>query len=179
MTSPALRKLVEESAVPILTERINSLQTTVHNLQSMMFKLEHDFQGYIKVTKGLAEELQRELHIRSTYRPTQDGVKKKYPRHPEAVQERWLEWKREHENGKPINWIAREWQVDHETIRYAKSQGFLASTNRKKTKKEDTNHATNNSNTTDGRSSRPVWRGNQPTEHGGQSKKRRLSSLQA
>ena len=159
MTSPALRQLVEESAVPLLTERINSLQTTVHNLQSMMFELQRKFESYAGVTQKLAEEMRRELHIRSTYFPLRSGVKKKYPRHPEAVQQRWFEWKREHEGGKPINTIAREWQVDHESVSYAKRQGFLVSNNRQKTKKENTNHAINDSHPTHGRTSRPVWRG--------------------
>ena len=131
MTSPALRQLVEESAVPLLTERINSLQTTVHNLQSMMFKLERDFQGYIKVTQDLAEEMQKHLSIRSAHLAyTNASGKQRYHRDFQSVKNRWLTWKRMIlEEGLPTLEVAKQFGVSHEAIKHAMKHNFVAKPN--------------------------------------------------
>lgn len=174
-----VKNLVEGSAVPILTERINSLQTTVHNLQSLMFKLERDFQSYTRVTEKLAEEMARHAHISRNFLsvPSKNG-KKRYNRYPEAVNERWLEWKRQYESGMYLSEIARIWKVDISSVSYAKRKGFQSAHRQPLTKKEQTND-TNHSDSTDGRTSRPVRGGNQPTKQRRQGTQRRLSPLQA
>jgi len=128
MTSYALRQLVEESAVPLLTERINSLQTTVHNLQSMMFKLERDFQGYIKVTQDLAEEMQKHLAIRSAHLAyTNASGKQRYHRDFQSVKNRWLTWRRMIvDEGMPTTEVAKQFGVSHEAIKHAMKQKFMA-----------------------------------------------------
>jgi len=128
MNSPALRQLVEESAVPLLTERINSLQTTVHNLQSMMFKLERDFQGYIKVTQDLAEEMQKHLSIRSAHLAyTNASGKQRYHRDFQSVKNRWLTWKQMVvDKGLPTLEVAKQFGVSHEAVKHAQKNKFVA-----------------------------------------------------
>lgn len=146
-----VRNLVEESAVPLLTERINSLQSTVHNLQTLMFKLEKDFQGYIRTTEKLAEEMNRHFHISMNFASakSKDGKRRRYNRYPESVNERWAEWKRQYESGMYLNEIARLWKVNVSCVSYAKRKGFLCAIRQPLTKKEQ-NNATNHSHSTDG-----------------------------
>lgn len=160
---PYTKALVEESAVPILTERITSLQSTVHNLQSLMFKLERDFQTYAKATQALAEQLKSEVHIRSNYLPafTKNG-RKKYTRFVEAVKDRWGEWKRQYESGMRIYQIARTWGVNHESVRYAYSKNWTPSERNQKQKGK--HESINLGATTDNRTDRLVRRGHQQTQ---------------
>lgn len=173
-----VRNLVEESAVPVLTERINSLQTTVHNLQTLMFRLEKDFQSYTRVTEKLAEEMRRHLHISRNFESVvSKNGKRRYHRYPESVNERWTEWKRQYESGMYLSEIARLWKVDISSVSHAKRKGFLSSIRQPLTQKEQTN-GNHSSHPTDGRSSRPVRGGDQPTQQRRQGAKRRLSPLQ-
>lgn len=167
---PYTKALVEESAVPILNERITSLQTTVHNLQSLMFKLERDFQTYTKATQALAEQLKAEVHIRSNYLPsvTKDG-KKHYARYVEAVKDRWSEWKRQYESGMKIYQIARTWGVDHESVRYALSKNWIPS--ERNHSKKGNNESINLSAKTDNRPNRFVRGGHQQTKQCGESQR--------
>ena len=126
MTSPALRQLVEESAVPIMTERLNSLQTTVHNLQSLMFKLEKDFQSYIRVTQNLAEEMQKHLGAKSAHLAyTNAAGRQRYHRDFQSVKARWLTWKRMIvDEGVPTTEVARQFGVCHDSVKYALKRKF-------------------------------------------------------
>lgn len=123
-----VKNLIESSAVPILTERINSLQTTVHNLQTLMFKLERDFQTYINVTKDLAEEVSKHLSVRSAHRAYINVAgKPRYYRDFQSVKKRWETWKKLLvTDGLSIPEVARQFGVSYEAVKHAIRKNFVA-----------------------------------------------------
>ena len=122
-----LKKLVEQSEVPLLKNEIDQLRARLSNLSTLALKTEQDVVSYKKVTEELAKELAEHLKIRaanSTFVST-DGSERYY-RDPTSVSKRWAEWKEMHDAGKPISEIARKWRVHHKSVRHAKSKNFIA-----------------------------------------------------
>ena len=158
--SPETKALVEQSAVPLLTDKINTLRTSLHNLEQIVFKMEKDLQSYATVTTALSEEINKALKIRThvTAYVNKDG-KQAYYRDPASVQGRWSEWKKLLEEGVPLVAIARRWGVDRRSIQYARKHDFKP-TNRTKLKPKGYNES-NYRPTANNRSDRSVWGGHQ------------------
>jgi len=158
--SPVIKSLVEQSAVPLLTDQIRNLRTSIHNLEQIVFKTERDLQSYAKATKDLAEELNKAFKVRTHITAyVNKAGKQKYYRDPTSVHGRWAEWKKLIEDGVPIAVIARRWGIDRGSIKYAKKHNFRP-TNRTKLKPKGYNES-NYRPTANNGSDRFVWRGHQ------------------
>jgi len=134
--SPQTKALVELSAVPILTNQIETMRTTISNLENFVIKINRDMESYAKVTTALAEELHKVHQIRThkTTRINDDGTPTYY-RDPQSVKGRWAEWKQLLEEGYPVAAIARRWGVDRRTVQYARKRGFQPTMFKQPTKK--------------------------------------------
>lgn len=136
-----LKKLVEQSEVPILKNEIDQLRITLSTLSALALKTEQDLASYRKVTEDLAKELAEHLKIRtsnSTFVSTNGS--ERYYRDPTSVSKRWAEWKEMHDAGKPISEIARKWGVHHKSVRHAKSKDFIATIVKTPKPKEQPKH---------------------------------------
>lgn len=128
MISPETKRLVEQSALPLITNRIDNLRASLDHLEKVVFKMERDLQSYVKVTKALTEEVNEALKIR-THRTSyvNDKGKQAYYRDPISVKGRWEEWKKLIEEGTPMKVVANRWGVDRRSVQYARKQNFKPS----------------------------------------------------
>lgn len=123
-----LKKLVEQSEVPILKNEIDQLRGTLSTLTNLVLKTEQDLASYRKVTEDLAKELAEHLKVRTSHTTFVNGKgSETYYRDVASVSKRWKEWEEMHKAGKPISEIARKWGVNHHTVRHAKAKNFTAS----------------------------------------------------
>lgn len=125
---PNLKTLVEQSAIPLLTEELHQLRGTVASLQTLMFKLERDFQTYTNVTKDLAEEVSEHLSVRSAHRAYINVAgKPRYYRDFQSVKKRWETWKKLLvTDGLSIPEVARQFGVSYEAVKHAIRKNFVA-----------------------------------------------------
>jgi hypothetical protein len=125
MMSPETKRLVEQSAVPLISSQIETLRDSLRHLEQTVFKMERDLQSYAKATTALTEELNQALKIR-THRTSyvNERGKQAYFRDPISVAGRWGEWKKLLEEGTPTAVVARQWGVDRRSIQYARKQNF-------------------------------------------------------
>jgi hypothetical protein len=128
MMSPETKRLVEQSAVPLIASQIETLRGSLRHLEQTVFKMEVDLQSYAKVTKALTEELNEALKIR-THRTSYVNEKGKqaYYRDPISVRGRWEEWRKLLAEGTPMKVVANRWGVDRRSVQYARKQNFKPS----------------------------------------------------
>lgn len=137
MMSPETKRLVEQSAVPLIASQIETLRGSLRHLEQTVFKMEVDLQSYAKVTKALTEELNKTLKIRSHRTAyVNDEGRQAYYRDPISVKGRWEEWQKLLAEGTPIQVIARRWGVDRRSIQYARKQNFKPSLTKNKRRKK-------------------------------------------
>ena len=55
MMSPETKRLVEQSAVPLISSQIETLRDSLRHLEQAVFKMESDLQSYSKATTALTE----------------------------------------------------------------------------------------------------------------------------
>ena len=137
-----LKRLVEASAVPLLTQQIDELRRTNANLSTIVFRMEKDLAEYIRLTGKLTEELHDALKVR-TPKTTHVGTdgKVKYYRDEQTVADRWAEWKVLYEQGYSKTLIARKWGVDRGTVDYAISKKFQVGTHKNRGRNTRNEHA--------------------------------------
>lgn len=122
-----LKKLVEQSEVPLLRHEIDQLRGSLSTLTNLVLKTEQDLASYRKVTEDLAKELAEHLKIRGATSTFVDAKgSERYFRDTTSVAKRWSEWGEMVKAGVPINEIARKWGVHHASVRYARSKNFIA-----------------------------------------------------
>jgi predicted transcriptional regulator len=122
-----LKKLVEQSEVPLLKHEIDQLRGSLSTLTNLVLKTEQDLASYRKVTEDLAKELAEHLKVRTSDTTFVNGKgSETYYRDVASVSKRWKEWEEMHKAGKPISEIARKWGVNHHTVRHAKAKNFIA-----------------------------------------------------
>ena len=128
MMSPETKRLVEQSAVPLITNKIDTLRSSLHHLEQIVFKMEKDLQSYAKVTQALTEELNETLQVRVHKTAYVNGKgRQSYYRDPNSVKGRWEEWQKLLAEGTPIQVIANRWGVDRRSIQYARKRNFKPS----------------------------------------------------
>ena len=132
-----LKKLVEQSEVPILKHEIDQLRGSLSTLTNLVLKTEQDLASYRKATEDLAKELADHLKIRTSNTTFVNGKgSETYYRDVTSVSKRWKEWEEMYKAGKPISEIARKWGVNQHTVRHAKSKNFVACVCKKPKSKE-------------------------------------------
>ena len=123
-----LKKLVEQSEVPLLKNEIDQVRATLSTLSALALKTEQDLASYKKVTEELAKELAEHLKVRTANTTFVNSKgSEAYYRDVTSVSKRWKEWEEMYKAGKPISEIARKWGVNHHTVRHARSKNFTAS----------------------------------------------------
>ena len=123
-----LKKLVEQSEVPLLKNEIDQVRATLSTLSALALKTEQDLASYKKVTEELAKELAEHLKVRTSNTTFVNSKgSETYYRDVTSVSKRWKEWEEMYKAGKPISEIARKWGVNHHTVRHARSKNFTAS----------------------------------------------------